>query len=217
MSRVGTAVARSLYDLGYRCFTMPWELGPRSELVELLEAGRLPAGRALDLGCGTGANAIYLAANGFEVTGLDFSGAALAKASVAARRAGVTVRFVRENLTAIRQPLGRFDLLVDYGTFDDLSPSTRRRYLAQVAPLLVPGGRFLLWVFEWPPRRRDRLLRFHCLAPGDVDRYFGGGFVIQRIAATEDPDLRRFIPGNATYLMTRRFDERPTRHDAPSR
>jgi SAM-dependent methyltransferase len=204
MSRAGSFVASRLYDLGYRWFTMPWELGPRTELVGLLQAGRLPRGRALDLGCGTGANAIYLAANGFDVTGVDFSRAALDKAQNAARKAGVAARFVRDDLTSLTAPLGRFDLLVDYGTFDDLSLRARRRYLAQVVPLIVPGGKFLLWAFEWAPRRVDRMMRFRPLAPGDVHRYFGEHFTIERIDGTQHPDMRRLIPGNATYLMIRK-------------
>jgi len=52
--------------LAYRFFRMPWEIGPRAELVELVDAGRLRPGRAIDLGCGTGANAVFLAQRGFE-------------------------------------------------------------------------------------------------------------------------------------------------------
>ena len=72
---------RSLYDLLYRVGA-PWDGPPRVELVRLVEGGaltpaRLPPGRALDLGCGTGANLRYLASHGFEVTGVDFSTVAL--------------------------------------------------------------------------------------------------------------------------------------------
>ena len=72
---------RSLYDLLYR-FGAPWDGPPRAELVRLVEAGvltpaRFPPGRALDLGCGTGANLRYLARHGFEATGIDFSRVAL--------------------------------------------------------------------------------------------------------------------------------------------
>src|SRR5688572_15021793 len=110
---------------------MPWETGPRQELVDLVTTGRLRPGRAVDLGCGTGANAVFLAEHGFEVTGVDFAPAGLAKAAAAARRAGVDLRTVRADLTDpdrdLRAELGDFDLLVDYGTMDDLSSVRRDR------------------------------------------------------------------------------------------
>ena len=81
--------ARRLYDLGYRWLRMPWELGPCAELVASVEGGRLRPGRALDLGCGTGANAGFLAQRGFGVTGVDFAPAALATARQRARAAGL--------------------------------------------------------------------------------------------------------------------------------
>ncbi len=55
-----------------RHFRAPWEIGPREEQVGLVEDGALTPCRAVDLGCGTGANAIFLAQHGFEVTGVDF-------------------------------------------------------------------------------------------------------------------------------------------------
>jgi cyclopropane fatty-acyl-phospholipid synthase-like methyltransferase len=191
---------RAFYHLGYRFFRMPWEIGPRTELVTLVAENKLRPGRAVDLGCGTGANAVFLAQHGFEVTGIDFAPAGLAKARAAATRAGVSVRFVEADLTKLPADLGPFDVLVDYGTLDDLSPAKRDRYLANVVPLAAPGSRFLLWCFEWPPRRFD----LNPMAPGEVAARFGDAFVVDRIAATQTPNRRRLIPGYAVYLMTRR-------------
>jgi cyclopropane fatty-acyl-phospholipid synthase-like methyltransferase len=191
---------RAFYHLGYRFFRMPWEIGPRAELIALVAEGRLRPGRAVDLGCGTGANSVFLAQHGFDVTGIDFAPAGLAKARAAADRAGVRVRFVEADLTKLPAGLGRFDVLVDYGTLDDLSDAKRDRYLANVVPLAGPGSRFLLWCFEWSPRRFD----LNPMAPGEVTSRFGDEFVVDRIAGTETPNLRRFIPGHAVYLMTRR-------------
>ncbi|MFI6499539.1 class I SAM-dependent methyltransferase [Nonomuraea typhae] len=191
---------RHLYNVGYRLTRMPWEIGPRAELVELVRSGRLPPGRAVDLGCGTGANAIFLARHGFEVTGVDFATAALAKARRAAARAGVSVRFVEDDLTGLRHDHGDFDILVDYGTLDDLSSARRDKYVANVLPLARPGARFLLWCFEWPPRRWERL---RPMAPGEVRERFGGHFAVERLTRTTATDLRRLVPGHAAYLMTR--------------
>src|SRR5215467_1075667 len=139
---------------------MPWEIGPREELVQLVRDGVLSPGRALDLGCGTGANSVFLARHGFEVTGVDFSAVALAKAGRSAEAAGVRVDFVEDDLTGLRRVSGPFDVLVDYGTLDDLSRADRDGYVRSVVPLARPGARFLLWCFQWPPRRLDRWLGF---------------------------------------------------------
>ena len=63
---------KAFYELWYRFGTPPWVGQARSELVELVESGELP-GRAIDLGCGEGDNAIFLAQHGFQVTAVDFS------------------------------------------------------------------------------------------------------------------------------------------------
>ena len=68
------------YDAWYRLGTPPWVGSARPELVELVESGRLRPGRAIDLGCGEGDNAIFLAQHGFEVTALDYAPSAIAKA-----------------------------------------------------------------------------------------------------------------------------------------
>jgi SAM-dependent methyltransferase len=114
---------RALYDLMYR-IGAPWDGPPRPELVALIERGvltpaRLAPGRAVDLGCGTGANILYLAQCGFTSTGIDFSAIALRVARKRANAVGMDgqVRFVEGDLTASQIPgvEGPFDLLVDYG------------------------------------------------------------------------------------------------------
>jgi SAM-dependent methyltransferase len=191
---------KQFYNLGYRFFRMPWEIGPRAEIVELVTSGRLRPGRAADLGCGTGANAIFLAQQGFEVTGIDFAPAGLAKARRRAAEAGVTADFVQADLTSLPPGLGPFDLLVDYGTLDDLSDVDRERYVAGVAALAAPGAEFFLWCFEWPPRRCDRWTGMRTMAPGEVQRRFAAHFDMQRLGGTQTPGLRGFIPGTAFYL-----------------
>jgi len=191
-----------LYELGYKHFTMPWEGGPRSELVELVESGRLQPCRAVDLGCGSGANAVFLAQHGFEVTGVDFAASALEKAAGLAGNAHVHVDWVQDDLTRLSRLQGDFDLVVDYGALDDLNQRDRDRYVEQVTPRARPGGRFLLWCFEWPPRWWERAVPFAmAIAPGEVERRFGDSFSIERIAG--GLDWNAFPPGYAAYLMTR--------------
>ncbi len=59
------------YEVIYRYFRAPWDTAPREELVSLVEGGQIKRCRAIDLGCGIGENAVYLARRGFGVTGVD--------------------------------------------------------------------------------------------------------------------------------------------------
>lgn len=195
------------YDLWYRHGTPPWVGGPRPELVRLVTDDTLTPGSAIDLGCGVGDNAIFLAQHGFTVTGVDFADAAIARANAKARDAGVAVSFIRDDLTRLRHVRGPFDLLVDYGTLDDLDSRGRDAYLREVVALTRPGTRFLLWCFEWTlapwERATTAILPFGglALAPGEVAARFGHQFEITHIAGEQD--LRGWPRGWAAYLMTR--------------
>ncbi len=191
------------YDTLYRRFRAPWDIGPRKELVELVKSGRITPCRAIDLGSGTASNCIFLAQHGFDVTGVDYTGAAIELGRKRAREAGVSVNFVQDDLTALRHVTGPFDLLVDYGTLDDLSPKARDLYLQNVLPLTQPGSRFVLYGFEWEPRWWERPF-FTSLAmlPGEAERRFGPYFEIEHYAS--ESGLPGFPRGWAVYLMMRR-------------
>jgi SAM-dependent methyltransferase len=196
------------YDLWYRFGTPPWVGPARSELVRLVESGDLLPGRAIDLGCGEGDNAIFLAQHGFQVTAVDFSPAAIAKAKAKAHEAGADVDFVIDDLTRLTGVSGHFDVLVDYGTFDDLSNRDRAAYVDQVRALAKPGAKFLLWCFEWEPKGWERVAiailppRNITLRPGEVEQRFASTFDITRIAG--ESDLKKWPRGWAAYLLTSR-------------
>ena len=86
-----------------------WSGQPNQALVT--EVSELPPGRALDVGCGEGADAVWLAQRGWDVTGLDVSGVALDRARLHARDAGVVVRWVRAGLVEAGLPDRGFDLV----------------------------------------------------------------------------------------------------------
>ncbi|GAB3268585.1 hypothetical protein GCM10027449_02030 [Sinomonas notoginsengisoli] len=195
------------YNTWYRYGTPPWVGPARSDLTGLVESGTLRPCRVIDLGCGVGDNAVFLAQHGFEVTAVDFAAAAIAKAKEKARQAGVEVNFLVDDLTRLTKVSGEFDLLVDYGVFDDLSARQRAAYVQQVVPLAGPGAKFLLWCFEWEPRLWERavisVLPFDGLAlmPGEAERWFGTDFDVERISG--ESGLRGWPRGWAVYLMTR--------------
>jgi SAM-dependent methyltransferase len=204
---------RSLYDLLYRVGA-PWDGPPRANLVRLVETGlitpaRLSPGRAIDLGCGTGANVRYLADHGFEAVGVDYSRVAL---EIARKRSAVedtptSARFIEGDLTADRLSgaEGPFDLILDFGTLDDLDAGGRRAMARLVASLARPGAIFLFWCF-WA--RRSALPRLSIsgpsrmvpvIEPGEEADLFGDTFSIERLA---EPDASTHT---ACFLMTRRW------------
>ena len=115
---------------------------PDESLVSYLERGLIAPGRALDVGCGPGRNAIHLARNGFQVDAVDVSAAAIAWASE--RGEGLDVRFRHGDAFATT---GTYDLIYDSGCFHHLPPHRRVSYLALLDRALAPGGHFALTCF----------------------------------------------------------------------
>jgi SAM-dependent methyltransferase len=193
-----------MYNLMYRYSFMPipYDIGPRDELVGLVESGRIKPGRAIDLGSGTASNVIYLAQHGFDVTGVDYSPAAIEMGRVRARESGVEVTFIEDDLTNLQHVNGTFDLLLDYGTLDDLRISQRDLYMKNVLPLTHQGSWFLLYCFEWWPLWWERPFIDRLgvlLRPGEAERRFGEHFEIERVA-----EVKSGHRSSATYMMIRK-------------
>jgi SAM-dependent methyltransferase len=190
------------YEILYGRLRAPWDIGPRKELVELVESGRLKPCRAIDLGSGTASNCIFLAQHGFDVTGVDFAQAAIDLGNTRARAAKVRVNFIRDDLTNLQNVRDTFDLLVDYGTLDDLKPVQRDLYLHNVLPLTHAGTRYLLYCFEWTPRWYEYpYFSSMAMLPGEAERRFAPHFDVERYAA--ESGLKGLPRGWAVYLMTR--------------
>lgn len=115
---------------------------PDENLVDLVERGLLRPGRALDVGCGPGRNALFLARNGFQVDAVDISATAIRWA--AERAEGLDIRFRHGDAFATE---GSYDLIYDSGCFHHLPPHRRVGYLSLLDRALVPGGHFGLTCF----------------------------------------------------------------------
>ncbi|MBT2398537.1 class I SAM-dependent methyltransferase [Streptomyces sp. ISL-100] len=125
---------------------------PDENLVTYAERGLITPGRALDLGCGPGRNALHLASLGWEVDAIDLSPAAIAWAEDRAREAEAKVRFRCADAFALTdgdlaELGGPYDLIYDSGCFHHLSPHRRISYLAFLDRALAPGGHFALTCF----------------------------------------------------------------------
>jgi SAM-dependent methyltransferase len=106
------------WDERYLRGDTPWDSGrPEAELIRILKDGSLPRGRALELGCGTGTNAIYLAQSGFDVTAVDCAAPALDKAREKAAAAGVSVAWIQADVLHFTPPSGPYDFLFDRGCY----------------------------------------------------------------------------------------------------
>ena len=137
----------------------PWDIGrAQPEFVTLTDAGRI-AGRVLDVGCGTGENAIYFAARGLDVVGVDGAADAIRQAGDKARTRGVRVRFDVADVLDLGEDLGDFDTVTDSGVFHVFDDEDRPRYERSVQGVLRPGGHLYLLCFserqpgDWGPRR----------------------------------------------------------------
>ncbi|GAA2927954.1 class I SAM-dependent methyltransferase [Kitasatospora cinereorecta] len=120
---------------------------PDESLASYVDRGLVRPGRALDLGCGPGRNALYLASRGFEVDAVDLSPGAIAWAEERAREAGADIRFHCGDAFAEDAPGGPYDLVHDSGCFHHLPPHRRVSYLALMDRVLVPGGQLALTCF----------------------------------------------------------------------
>jgi SAM-dependent methyltransferase len=139
------------YRLMYRIGFTPWdtEQVPR-ELSALIEGPvALPTGRALDIGCGTGAQAVYMARQGWEVTAVDAVPRPLSQARARAREAGVNVDWILADVARLHR-LGLkpgYALFFDRGCFHGLDEAQRGAYAAAVDGLAAPGATLLMMAF----------------------------------------------------------------------
>jgi SAM-dependent methyltransferase len=140
-----------LFKTFYRLGFVPWDGHPLAQsLRNLIEGdGALTPGTALDLGCGTGDNSIYLAKHGWQVTGVDFVAKAVEKARAKADANKLAVNFARADVTRLSsEGVGtNFGLIVDNGCLHGMSPEDRNTYVREVTAVAAPGARLLLVEF----------------------------------------------------------------------
>ncbi|MDH3199473.1 MAG: class I SAM-dependent methyltransferase [Myxococcales bacterium] len=151
------------YRLAYSVGFHPWEdaasdppfVQKISEMFDREERGREPPyGTALDIGTGSGIWGTELATRGWQVTGIDFVDTALRRGRARAHEAGVDMRFVRGDVTALERADvgGSFRLVLDTGTFHDFNEKQRKAMGRGVTAIASPDATVLLLV--WPKRRR---------------------------------------------------------------
>ncbi len=133
------------WDARYRQDNRPaWDTGrPSNELQRLVKQKTLRPCRVVELGCGTGVNAVYLASQGFDVTAIDLAPTALEAGRERAREAGVTVRWIQADVLA-PPALVPFDLIFDRGCYHGVRQRSASGYVETAESLCRPGGRVLI-------------------------------------------------------------------------
>lgn len=128
------------WDQKYATTELIWGAGPNLFLSS--EVQDLHPGRALDLGCGEGRNAIWLAEQGWHVTGVDFSEVGLEKARQLAAERGVEVVWVRTDLLEYEPPVSAFDLVIVF--YIQLPAAQLSSVIKKAVAALAPGGTLLV-------------------------------------------------------------------------
>jgi SAM-dependent methyltransferase len=136
------------FQLMYRIGFVPWDHDePAEPLVALV--GELPPGRMLDIGCGTGKDAVWCAGQGWEVTGVEAVSVPVKQARKRAEAAGAAVRFVHADITRIRpgELGGGYTLMQDIGCIGSLAEAGRRRAADTLTAVAAPGARLVMFAF----------------------------------------------------------------------
>jgi SAM-dependent methyltransferase len=163
--------------------TPPWDIGRPQPAIEALADGGEIVGPVLDVGCGTGENALFLAERGFEVVGVDAVSVAIAAARRKAAARGLPALFLVHDALALPGLERRFGTVIDSGLFHTFDDDERPRFAASLADVLLPGGRYILLCFselelrEGGPRR---------VTQGEIREVFDKPpFLVRSIAASE--------------------------------
>ncbi len=130
---------RADWNARYAEKPLVWSVGPNQRFAR--EIASLSAGKALDVACGEGRNAIYLAEQGWDVTAIDFSDVAIDKGRRMAEERGVKVDWINADVTDASLPRGRFDLVAVLYLHTD--SESRREWLRRAVAAVAPGGTFI--------------------------------------------------------------------------
>ena len=141
----------------YASGVLPWDTGqPEPLLVEFVTSGGVTPGRTLEVGTGTGTNAIWLAERGFSVLGVDISPLAIEKARAKLVRPDLRCSFMTLDFLAVPPTEDRFDFVFDLGCFHVFDePEERSRFAEYVAAALKPGGLWLSLIGSTEGAPRD--------------------------------------------------------------
>jgi SAM-dependent methyltransferase len=153
MKLAGVTKQIEIIDKIYRNMPLeriPWNIEtPPTALVELVDSGTVTPCKTIDLSCGAGNYALYLASRGFNVTGVDISPTAIKRAKENVMKRGVTCTFlVVDVLGDLEGVTETFDFAYDWELLHHIFPEQRRKYVENVRRMLNPKGNYLSVCFS---------------------------------------------------------------------
>jgi SAM-dependent methyltransferase len=129
------------WNAHYESGEPPWETGqPSSELARVIAEEKIQPCRVIELGCGSGINAVWLAQQGFEVTGVDFNELAIERARRRADEAGVVVRFVLGDVLDFTESYEPFPFFFDRGCYHAVRDQNVEGYVRTLQRVTAPGA-----------------------------------------------------------------------------
>jgi len=132
------------WDTAYREGTPPWDASqPHAELIRVIEEYRLRPQTVLEIGCGSGADSIYLAKRRFEVTAIDCSPIAIERARLRAEKHDALLRFVLDDVFDFAQTSGPSDFVYDAGLYHIMRHVRVEKYLDMLWRVTQPGSHYL--------------------------------------------------------------------------
>lgn len=134
-----------------------------------------PPGRALDLGCGTGTNLVFLASNGWQADGVDFSRLAVNAARRRLRKAGLSAGVWLDDVTTLTTIQGAYNYILDIGCYHQLGPAGRGAYRFNLTRLMAPGSVLMIYGHRWTPKSSVG----HGLSEEDISE-LGGELVLRQ-------------------------------------
>lgn len=187
----------STYEWAKQREDLPW--AHNEPTLFLAEICRLrEPGTALDIGCGTGTDSVFLAQQGWDVTSLDFVPKALEYTQERARKAGVDVNPVEADITQW-QPPQKYDLVLDHGLLHNMDPVRHDAYRAVVMDALAEDGEFVL--LHWHPRyegQKNGKMGPTRVARDDIKAFFAPELQERFFAREEFEELTSFVGGGMT-------------------
>lgn len=136
------------FESAYRSGEPPWDIGrPQPAIVRLADQGSI-SGEVIDVGCGTGENALYLASRGLEVLGVDAASTAIERAQAKSTERGISATFLVGDALELTG-LGRtFDVAIDCGLFHTFADPDRTQFERSLQATLRAGARYFLLCFS---------------------------------------------------------------------
>jgi SAM-dependent methyltransferase len=136
------------WDASYHDGPAPWDVGEAQPAIVALASTGAIAGPVLDVGCGTGENAILLASLGLTVVGVDVAETALSMARAKAAARGLDAEFVSADAFELQRMGRRFTTILDCGMFHTCDGDERLRYATSLASAVAPGGTVYVLCFS---------------------------------------------------------------------